>query len=351
MNCPNPRAGHGFAFVREHSPLLPWTKAVPQLFNPMNKMNDHQIPRRAFLQRSALLAASTLMLPLLTNDALAAADTEKKKKKVPKVPTVKLNNGIVMPVLGFGTFQLREAVCRQSVADAISVGYRLIDTATLYKNEEFVGAGIKDSGIKREELFITSKVWVTDSGYDKCKAAFETSLKKLGTDYLDLYLIHRPRGDYKGSWKMMEELYKEGRIKAIGISNFTPAQYDDFMLEAKVKPVVNQIESHVFFQQLESYKDLKENNVHFEAWTPFAQGRNGLFTNEVLAEIGKKHKKTNAQVSLRWHYQRGTIAIPRSSKIAHMAENIDIFDFKLSKSEMQTIAALDLNKTQFPTWG
>jgi 2,5-diketo-D-gluconate reductase A len=317
----------------------------------MNKANENQIPRRAFLQRSALLAASTMILPLLGNDAFGASDTAQKKKKAPKVPHVKLNNGVSMPVLGFGTFQLREAVCRQSVADAISVGYRLIDTATLYKNEEFVGAGIKDSGIKREELFITSKVWVTDSGYDKCKAAFETSLKKLGTDYLDLYLIHRPRGDYKGSWKMMEELYKEGRIKAIGVSNFTPAQYDDFMLEAKVKPVVNQIESHVFFQQMESYKDLKENNVHFEAYTPFAQGRNGLFTNEVLAEIGKKYKKTNAQISLRWHYQRGAIAIPRSSKMAHITENIDIFDFKLSKSDMSTIAALDLNKTQFPTWG
>jgi 2,5-diketo-D-gluconate reductase A len=340
-----------FHLLEIKSPQLSSIKTVPQKFTNMNKPNENQLPRRAFLQRSALLAASTLMLPLFSNDAFAAADTGKKKKKVPKVPTVKLNNGIVMPVLGFGTFQLREAVCRQSVADAISVGYRLIDTATLYKNEEFVGAGIKDSGIKREELFITSKVWVTDSGYDKCKAAFETSLKKLGTDYLDLYLIHRPRGDYKGSWKMMEELYKEGRIKAIGISNFTPEQYADFMLEAKIKPAVNQIESHVFFQQMDSYKDLKKNEVHFEAWTPFAQGRNGLFTNEVLAEIGKKYKKTNAQVSLRWHYQRGTIAIPRSSKIAHITENIDIFDFKLSKSDMSTIAALDLNKTQFPTWG
>jgi 2,5-diketo-D-gluconate reductase A len=308
---------------------------------------ENQIQRRAFLQKSAMLAASTLILPFLGNDVFGAPNDSEKKKTI---PNVKLNNGVLMPILGFGTFQLRDAVCQQSVADAISVGYRLIDTATLYKNEEFVGAGIKDSGIKREELFITSKVWVDDSGYEKSKVAFETSLKKLGTDYLDLYLIHRPRGDFKGSWKMMEELYKEGRIKAIGISNFTPAQYDELMTYAKVNPTVNQIETHAFFHQMDSYKDSKQNDVQMEAYTPFAQGRNGLFTNETLAAIGKKYNKTNAQVSLRWHYQRGVVSIPRTSKKAHMIENLDIFDFKLSKSDMKTIAAMDLNKTQFPTW-
>jgi 2,5-diketo-D-gluconate reductase A len=314
----------------------------------MKEEKENHIQRRAFIQKSALFAASALMLPFLSDDAYGFVNPPQKSKLV---PNVKLNNGVLMPVLGFGTFQLRESVCQKSVADAISVGYRLIDTATLYKNEEFVGAGIKDSGIKREELFITSKVWVTDSGYEKSKIAFETSLKKLGTDYLDLYLIHRPRGDFKGSWKMMEELYKEGRIRAIGISNFTPAQYADFMKEAKIKPTVNQIESHAYFHQIDTYKDSRENKVQMEAYTPFAQGRNGLFTNPVLAEIGKKYNKTNAQVSLRWHYQRGVVSIPRSSKKEHIIENFNIFDFKLSKSDMATIASLDLNKTQFPTWG
>ncbi|KHJ38850.1 glyoxal reductase [Pedobacter glucosidilyticus] len=316
--------------------------------NKMKEEQENQIQRRAFIQKSALFAASTLILPFLSEDTYGFVNPPQKSKLV---PNVKLNNGVLMPVLGFGTFQLRESVCQQSVADAISVGYRLIDTATLYKNEEFVGAGIKDSGIKREELFITSKVWVTDSGYEKSKIAFETSLKKLGTDYLDLYLIHRPRGDFKGSWKMMEELYKEGRIRAIGLSNFTPAQYDDFMKEAKIIPTVNQVESHAYFHQIDTYKDSKENKVQMEAYTPFAQGRNGLFTNPVLAEIGKKYNKTNAQVSLRWHYQRGVVAIPRSSKKEHIIENFNIFDFKLSKADMATIAYLDLNKTQFPTWG
>jgi 2,5-diketo-D-gluconate reductase A len=316
--------------------------------NNIQMKKDNPIQRRAFLQKSAMLAASTMFLPFLGDDVFGKPNAQPKKKSV---PNVKLNNGVLMPVLGFGTFKLRDAVCQQSVADAISVGYRLIDTATLYKNEEFVGAGIKDSGIKREELFITSKVWVDDSGYEKSKLAFETSLKKLGTDYLDLYLIHRPRGDFKGSWKMMEELYKEGRIKAIGVSNFTPAQYDDLMKDAKINPAVNQIESHAFFHQKDSYTDSKQNNVQMEAYTPFAQGRNGLFTNQVLADIGKKYNKTNAQVSLRWHYQRGVVAIPRSSQKAHIIENFDIFDFKLSNADMQTIAALDLNITQFPTWG
>ena len=230
------------------------------------------------------------------------------------------------------------------------MGYRLIDTATIYGNEESVGKGIKQSGIDRKELFITSKLWVDDSGYESTKKAFETSLNKLQLDYLDLYLIHRPRGDVKGTWKAMEELYKEGKIRAIGVSNFEDNHLDELISEFEVKPAVNQIETHTFFQQENANKSLKKYGIQMEAWSPFAQGRNEHITNQVLAEIGKKYNKTNAQVSLRWHFQRGIVAIPRSSQKAHMKENLEIFDFELSKTEMKTISALDLNKTQFPEW-
>jgi 2,5-diketo-D-gluconate reductase A len=311
------------------------------------KDQQNQIKRRDFLQKSAVFAASTFILPFLGNSAFSALNPLQSNSSI---PTVKLNNGLLMPILGFGTYSLRGEICERSVAEAVSVGYRLLDTATRYGNETFVGSGIKQSCIKREELFITSKVWVDDSGYEKTKSAFETSLKKLGTDYLDLYLIHRPRGDFKGSWRMMEELYKEGKIKAIGISNFTPAQYKDLMSVAKIKPAVNQIETHAFFHEMGSYNDLKKNNVQMEAWAPFAEGRNGLFTNQTLADIGKNHNKSNAQVSLRWHYQRGVVAIPRTVQRTHMIENLNIFDFELSKSEMKAISALDLNISQFPEW-
>ena len=189
-----------------------------------------------------------------------------------------------------------------------------------------------------------------DSGYDKAKAAFEVSLRKLGTEYLDLYLIHRPRGDVKGSWEAMEELYKEGKIKAVGISNFEPDQVAELMTYANVKPAVNQIETHAFFQQNTSHGVLQKHDIQTEAWAPFAQGRNGLFTNETLTAIGKKYNKTPAQVSLRWHLQRDIVAIPRSSQKAHILENLDIFDFELSREDMAAIAALDLNRTQFPEW-
>ncbi|MGE9313331.1 aldo/keto reductase [Niabella sp. CJ426] len=311
------------------------------------KNQPNPMKRRDFLQKTAVFAASAIFLPALGNHVYGAVKTIKNKSSI---PTVKLNNGLLMPMLGFGTYSLKGDICQRSVAEAISLGYRLFDTATRYGNETFVGAGIKQSGIKRENLFITSKVWVDDSGYEKTKMAFETSLKKLGTDYLDLYLIHRPRGDFKGSWKMMEELNKAGKIKAIGISNFTPAHYKDLMSVATIKPAVNQIETHAFFHEMDSYNDLKKNDVQMEAWAPFAEGRNGLFTNPTLAAIGKKHNKTNAQVSLRWHYQRGVVAIPRTVQKAHMMENLNIFDFKLSPSEMKAIAALDLNTSQFPEW-
>ena len=256
-----------------------------------------------------------------------------------------------MPILGFGTNTLKGDIGINAVADAISLGYRLIDTATIYGNEQFVGQGIKKSGIDRKELFITSKLWVDDSGYESTKKAFKTSLDKIGTDYLDLYLIHRPRGDVKGTWKAMEDLYKEGRIKAIGLSNFEPAHLKELMSYAKETPVLNQIETHAFFQQFEAYDALPALNIQHEAWSPLAEGRNGIFTNETLAAIGKKYGKNNAQVSLRWHYQRGIVAIPRSKNKSHMAENLDIFDFELSEDDVNTISGLDLNKTQFPEWG
>ncbi len=314
----------------------------------MDKKNlSHGVKRRTFLQTGTILTASTLFLPLGGFKVFGALDITQTKSSI---PTVMLNNGRAMPMLGFGTHSLKGAICVRCVSEAISVGYRLIDTATIYGNEEFVGEGIKQSGIDREELFITSKLWVSDSGYETTKQAFETSLNKLGLEYLDLYLIHRPRGDVKGTWKAMEELYKDGKIKAIGISNFEHDQLDELFAYAKVKPTVNQIETHVFFQQHQAYGVLKKKEVQMEAWSPFAAGRNGMFTNQTLMAIGKKYNKSNAQVCLRWHYQRGVIAIPRSSQKVHMIENLDIFDFELDASDMQTIAKLDLNITQFPEW-
>ncbi len=303
--------------------------------------------RRKFLQMGSAFAASAMLLPLSGSKAFGALKANLKENSV---PDVMLNNGISMPMIGFGTHSLKGAECEQYVSEAISVGYRLIDTATIYGNEEFVGAGIKKSEIDRKELFITSKLWVDDSGYDTTKKAFETSLNKLGTDYLDLYLIHRPRGDVKGTWKAMEDLYEEGKIRAIGLSNFEPDQMDELMEYARIKPMVNQIETHVFFQQNKAYEVLKKSEVQMEAWSPFAAGRNGIFSNQTLADIGSKYNKSIAQVCLRWHYQRGIVAIPRSSQKAHMIENLDIFDFKLAKKDMQTIAKLDLNITQFPEW-
>jgi 2,5-diketo-D-gluconate reductase A len=305
------------------------------------------IKRRRFLQIGSTVAASAVLMPLSGINVIGSLKAGKAESSI---PSVKLNNGIVMPRLGFGTNTLTGEIGERSVYDAISVGYRLIDTATVYTNEEAVGAAIKRSGIKREELFVTSKLWVDDSGYEKSKKAFQTSLDKLGLDYLDLYLIHRPRGDVKGSWKAMEELNREGRIRAIGVSNFEPAQLAELLSYAKIKPAINQVETHVFYQEHVIYEDLKKNKVQMEAWSPFAAGRNGIFSNEILAAIGKKYNKSIAQVVLRWHFQRGLVAIPRSSQKAHMTENLNIFDFELSKSDLQTIAGLDLNKTQFPEW-
>ena len=315
--------------------------------NMNKKRNSNGMSRRQFLRTSAEFAASAMFLSLGSAPSLAAPNTSNQENSI---PFVTLNNGLQMPRLGLGTMTLNGNVGIRCVADAISLGYRLIDTAMIYGTEPSVGAGIKQSGIKREELFITSKLWKADMGYEQAKKGFQTSIDKLGTDYLDLYLIHRPSGDVKGSWKAMEELYHQGRIKAIGVSNFEHVQLEDLMASSDVKPAIHQIETHAFFQEGKSLEYLKQHGVQMEAWAPFAEGRHGLFTNATLAAIGKKYNKTVAQVSLRWHYQRGIIAIPRSSQKAHIAENLNIFDFSLEDSDLASISTLDLNATQFPEW-
>lgn len=310
--------------------------------NPKNEIN-----RRKFLQHSVKFAAAGMYLGVFGMPELFGNVIE---KHAVNIPDIKLNNGLKMPMLGFGTYGLSGDICQQSVADALTAGYRLIDTAKIYGNEEAVGRAINQSGIDRKQLFVTSKLWVDDAGYENAKKGFEETLRKLGLDYLDLYLIHRPRGDVKGSWKAMEELYKAGKIKAIGISNFDPEQLKDLLSYAQIKPVVNQIETHAYFQQLNDYNVLKKHSIQMEAWAPFAEGRNGLFTNDTLTQIAKKHGKTVAQVNLRWHYQRGIVAIPRSSQKAHILENLNIFNFSLDQTDMKAIEKLDLNKTQFPEW-
>jgi 2,5-diketo-D-gluconate reductase A len=312
----------------------------------MNKEYDsHGMNRRQFLQTSA---ASAVLLGLGNVTSVAAAGAGAQENSI---PLVTLNNGLQMPRLGLGTMTLNGDAGVQCVADAISLGYRLIDTATIYNTEREVGQGIKQSGIKREEIFITSKLWKTDMGYKQAKQGFQTSIDKLGTDYLDLYLIHRPSGgDWQGSWKAMEELYHAGKIKAIGLSNADFAQMDELMANSEVKPAIHQIETHAFFQEGQEHDYLKQHGIQMEAWAPLAEGRHGLFTNATLATIGQKYSKTVAQVCLRWHFQRGIIAIPRSHQKAHIAENINIFDFSLDESDMLAISKLDLNTTQFPEW-
>ena len=262
--------------------------------------------------------------------------------------TVVLNNGQEMPILGFGVFQMADlAECERSVIDAIETGYRLIDTAASYGNEEAVGKAIKRCGVPRQELFVTTKLWVSDAGYEKAKRAFDRSLKRLGLDYLDLYLIHQPYGDVYGAWRAMEELYREGRVKAIGVSNFHPDRVMDLILHNEVPPAVNQVETHPFHQQVETQKFLRENNVQIESWGPFAEGKNDIFQNDVLRSIGGKHGKTVAQVILRWLTQRGVVAIPKSVRKERMAENFDIFDFELGGEDMDAIRALETGQSLF----
>jgi 2,5-diketo-D-gluconate reductase A len=262
--------------------------------------------------------------------------------------TVKLNNGVEMPILGFGVFQVTDlAECERSVVDAIETGYRLIDTAQSYMNEEAVGRAIRRNGVPREELFITTKLWVQSQGYEGAKKAFENSLRKLQLDYLDLYLIHQPYGDVYGEWRAMEELYKEGKIRAIGVSNFQPDRLIDLIINNEIKPAVNQVETHPFHQQHDAHQFMMENNVQIEAWGPFAEGKNDLFKNELLKSIGDKYNKSIAQVVLRWVTQRGIIAIPKSVRKERMAENLDIFNFTLTAEEMEKIKTLDSNTSSF----
>lgn len=262
--------------------------------------------------------------------------------------TITLNNGIKMPILGFGVFQVPDpAECERSVRKAIDIGYRLIDTAQSYMNEEAVGRAINTCGVPREELFITTKLWIQSDGYVGTKKAFENSLRMLQLDYLDLYLIHQPYGDVYGEWNVMQELYHEGKIKAIGVSNFHPDRLMDLIIHNEVLPAVNQIETHPFHQQNETQEFLIENNVQIESWGPFAEGKNNLFSNELLASIGKKYNKSIAQVVLRWLTQRGVIAIPKSVRKERMEENFNIFDFVLSIEDMELIKTLDMKASSF----
>jgi diketogulonate reductase-like aldo/keto reductase len=259
-----------------------------------------------------------------------------------------LNNGVKMPILGFGVFQVTDlAECERSVLDAIQVGCRSIDTAASYGNEEAVGNAIKQSGIAREDLFITTKLWIQSNGYDGTKKAFENSLKRLQLDYLDLYLIHQPFGDVYGEWRAMQDLYKEGKVRAIGVSNFHPDRLIDLIIHNEIVPAVNQVETHPFHQQIETQKFLQENNVQIESWGPFAEGKNNIFHNELLLSIGKKYNKSIAQVILRWLTQRGVVAIPKSVRKERMEENFNIFDFKLSEKDMNEIKQLDTKASLF----
>lgn len=261
--------------------------------------------------------------------------------------TVRLNNEVEMPMLGFGVYQIPDAVeCEKVVREALDVGYRLIDTAAAYMNEEAVGNAIMKSGIPREELFVTTKLWIQDAGYENAKKAFHTSLNKLGLDYIDLYLIHQPFNDYYGSWRAMEELYRAGEVKAIGVCNFGEDRLVDLILNNEIVPAVNQVETHPFFQQVKAKKVMEEHGVQIESWGPFAEGNNDIFHNSLLKSIADKYDKTVAQVILRWHIQRGVVAIPKSVHTERIAENFDIWDFNLSQYDMDTIATLDVGHSE-----
>lgn len=258
-----------------------------------------------------------------------------------------LNNGVEMPVLGFGVYHVEETVCEQCVCDAIAAGYRSIDTASAYLNERAVGRAIRRSGVPREELFITTKLWVQDAGYESTKRAFAKSLERLQLDYLDLYLIHQPFGDVYGSWRAMEELYREGAVRAIGVSNFQPDRLVDLILHNEVVPAVNQVETHPFCQQTEAAAVMASEGVQIESWAPFAEGRNNLFGNGTLVSLAAKYRKSVAQVVLRWLIQRGVVVIPKSVRPERMAENIAVFDFHLAPEDMDLIATLDTRRSCF----
>ncbi|MDG0790996.1 aldo/keto reductase [Cohnella ginsengisoli] len=262
--------------------------------------------------------------------------------------TVMLNNGVKMPIIGFGVYQIPDAEqCENAVYEALTAGYRLIDTAAGYLNEEAVGRAIKRSGVPREELFITTKLWIQDAGYESAKLAFAKSLQKLQLDYLDLYLIHQPFGDYYGAWRAMEDLYKEGKIRAIGVSNFLPDRLMDLIVHNEIVPAVNQVETHPFYQQHESAAFMKEQGVQHQSWAPFAEGLSNLFGNETLSAIAEKHDKSVAQVVLRWLVQREVVVIPKSVRKERIVENFDIFDFELDADDLKRISGLDTRETLF----
>lgn len=261
---------------------------------------------------------------------------------------VKLNNGVEIPILGFGVFQITDSCeCENCVVDAIQTGYRHIDTAASYQNEEAVGRGIKQSGVARDKLFITTKLWIQRNGYEGTTRAFENSLKRLQLDYIDLYLIHQPFGDVYGEWRAMEELYQQGKVRAIGVSNFLPDRIMDLMIHNKITPAVNQIEVNPFHQQIDTQKFLQDNSVQVEAWAPFAEGRNNIFQNELLLSIAAKHKKSIAQVILRWLVQRGIIALAKTTRKERMIENISVLDFELNAEDMAAITTLDTKTSRF----
>lgn len=261
--------------------------------------------------------------------------------------SVTLRNGVEMPVLGYGTFQITDpAVCEKCVSDALELGYRLFDTAASYQNETAVGKAVRSSGIPRKDLFITTKLWVQDAGYDNTLKAFDTSLKKLGLDYVDLYLIHQPFGDTYGAWRAMERLYREGVVRAIGVSNFSPDRLVDLCMNQEISPMVNQIEIHPFFQQQETLKVMEEYHVTPEAWGPLSEAQKNIFHDKVLSQIAQKHEKTTAQVILCWHFQRGIVTIPRTIRRERMAENLDIWDFSLTEKEMAAIAGMDIGHSE-----
>lgn len=261
--------------------------------------------------------------------------------------TVKLSNGVEMPQLGYGVYQVSPEECERCVSDALSVGYRMIDTAQAYVNEQGVGAAVAKSGINRSELFIVSKVWISNYGYDKAKASIDESLSKLQTDYIDLMLLHQPFCDRYGAYRALEEAYKEGKLRAIGVSNFFPDHFIDLASNVEIPPMVNQVETHVFNQQRKPMEYMQEFGTKTMAWAPLAEGRNGFFTNSMLTEIGNRHGKSVAQVALRWLVQRGVIVIPKSVHIERMQQNIDIFDFELTDDEMAAIATLDKGESLF----
>jgi 2,5-diketo-D-gluconate reductase A len=264
------------------------------------------------------------------------------------VQTVKLNNEVEIPILGFGVFQITDCTeCERSVVEAIQTGYRHLDTAASYQNEEAVGKGIKQSGVAREELFITTKVWIQRNGYEGTIKAFENSLRRLQLDYIDLYLIHQPFGDVYGEWRAMEELYQQGKVRAIGVSNFPPDRIMDLMIHNNITPAVNQIEVNPFQQQVDTQKFLLDNQVQVEAWAPFAEGRNNIFQNENLLSIAAKHKKSVAQVILRWLVQRGIIALAKSVRKERMLENISVFDFELGAEDLAVMTTLDIKTSSF----